>query len=1592
MDYKYLELEYDVYSDGTCFIIDEPGITLDCNGYSIFFGSGGISADPDPSAIKSVSNDDITIKNCDIVDQFPVSAPYSAIDIRYGSDVLIKDNLITSESGGIFFLYGDNSLIEGNSILSRSSSIYLGPSTYDTLLLNNDLVSSVTGVAISDSSGAANQNRIIYSNNFGEIDWIDNNFLTDLSLEGDIGFSSNNPTISYNNIELDPDDFPSGNINSEVELEFYGLPAFLTPFPQRNGLPCLSGCSPVTDLGSGDYKFTADGFSNYGIANNNPPQLSNLILTPNAIFTNTDAVASVNYLDLENQTGTIYFQWYVNGVNVYNQTRNNISNGSVDVASDLSSTNFFKNDQINVNVHASDGIINSTPISSTLTVLDTPPIITSAILNSTDHPLNLTDANLTAYWDFFDLDGDNITNRNISWYKDSNIQPSLFNLDTINSSETQKGEVWQFNISVETNTSWSNWYGSNLLTIENTPPVLSNILLTPGVVYTNDNLIATVDYDDINNDPGVVNFFWYVNNSLEYTYATTGVTAGSSVQSIFNSTNYSRDDIVMVLVISSDGTNNSNTLSSTITVQDTLPVITYAILNSTDHPSNLTDANLTAYWDFYDIDNDLLDFSSLRWYKDGIYQSSFDDQQVLSFYNTNFGDIWYFNISVQAGGGLSDSLLSNQLEILNSPPDTSVISFNGTSHNNYTNENLSCWIIGNDVDTNQNLTAQWGILRDGFPISNGFTNITNGNLTKLVEIDSSNTSLEENWLCSARIYDEIEYESPWNDAIVTVREPQCGDTLTISPPPLTHDLYSNGTCFSVDGDNITIDLNGYSLIGNGSGNGINIEDSDNVTVINGTIQNFSIAIFADPSVGLLFDGLTLHSSYTGIYFSEIDFSTIRNNLIYDNYHGIYIFQSYNNEIYNNFLNNTINGRDEYAYFAIIAYNEDLSISSYDANFWNQSYDCNVSINWTNIVGGNCSGGNYWSDYQGFDNGLGVNPYDGTPWNISGDGIGDTNIPANSSDNISRIGDYLPLMYYCYESWSCSDWSSCSSSHQSRDCIDLNECGRDYNKPAETQSCSSGGGGGGGSSKKECADGDDNDEDGLTDYPDDPGCNSYSDDDEFNEEVVEEVITSSDDEKEEEIEEDKEDLIEEVSVDQIIKDIESGAITITSNLVDISHSSDFEFLVRSENKIIFTIDNQVSYPFHVTSTIKEKISENQFKKEIKNLDKFEEKIGPDENYEQIKKLHFYLEKENVKLISYKESEFFPKSVYDFFNKEQINEDIKSILHSPTAGVVSNKMVEDNAVSNIKSISGIIHSSKLIVGSLFEPTITKRDQFLIDAGTEKVGELDLLAGISLEPKEVDLILYSGDGSSTDKIIYDEKIVLERSNIGTEIDLDHVNNLIDVYLVIPQIDSSSITKHDYDLELNILGDVKEKQTSKVPVRFSAYNSFSNLFSGNNLLFTESYGSYVIAENDGYIFAQQLIYDSNVYSKEEYVLSLNVYQDDSVIANNKFNLNLKTGVVTQIVDNEESINNNNFNGITGGVIAREGDPTSGTVDNFLSLMVVMILITLGLIYSNSIKRTVVKSVMNIGSKVRNNVPDSKTIKKLRKANHDLEDSFIRD
>ena len=182
-----------------------------------------------------------------------------------------------------------------------------------------------------------------------------------------------------------------------------------------------------------------------------------------------------------------------------------------------------------------------------------------------------------------------------------------------------------------------------------------------------------------------------------------------------------------------------------------------------------------------------------------------------------------------------------------------------------------------------------------------------------------------------------------------------------------------------------------NMANNNKHGGFYLESSFNNNFTNNTANNNII------------DGFRLFSSYNNIFtnntikgFNNRGFflhtssnnNTIASNIIENNIRGISLSDSNNNLIYNNYFNNTINAQDG------------------GNNFWNIT-----KTPGTNIINKSFLGGNFWHDYIGLDDGSGSGVH-----SVADDGLGDMQLPYNSSGNIVNGGDflplYLPLVHYC----------------------------------------------------------------------------------------------------------------------------------------------------------------------------------------------------------------------------------------------------------------------------------------------------------------------------------------------------------------------------------------------------------------------------------------------------------------------------------------------------------------------------------------------------------------------------------------------------
>ena len=418
-------------------------------------------------------------------------------------------------------------------------------------------------------------------------------------------------------------------------------------------------------------------------------------------------------------------------------------------------------------------------------------------------------------------------------------------------------------------------------------------------------------------------------------------------------------------------------------------------------------------------------------------------------------------------------------------------SFNNTIHNNYFNNTIN-------IEERNLAPVQINHFNISKTCSDSFVNIIGGNCTggnfysDYTGWDTSpdgvgDTQTPHN--STANIHRSEGDHLP----LTSFKQISCGNItadLTL-PQSFTEGTNTNDACFTVTTDNITLDCQGYNINGNSSGSAFNITNRQNVTIKDCNINGFEYAIYAENTNISNITNLTITNSTQAIYAITAQNNSITTNTIKNTSVALNLTNSENNTIHNNFINATT-----------------LSVWDNGTNWYNISRTC--SDNYTNILGHNCTGGNFWADYVGTDNGNGSGTFNATPWNISGDGVGDNELPFNASNNISvnHIGDYLPLLTItsssssssssggssgssssggggggssggssgggggggsssssssdttdtedttCTESWICPAWTECENGQQTRTCADENDCGTYNSRPDETRECES----------------------------------------------------------------------------------------------------------------------------------------------------------------------------------------------------------------------------------------------------------------------------------------------------------------------------------------------------------------------------------------------------------------------------------------------------------------------------------------------------------------------------------------------------------
>jgi serine/threonine protein kinase len=277
------------------------------------------------------------------------------------------------------------------------------------------------------------------------------------------------------------------------------------------------------------------------------------------------------------------------------------------------------------------------------------PKITNISL-SPDEPTTLDDITLT--YDFVDQDNDKDSSQ-IRWYVNERHIGDYDDGSSIPFKLTTKGDKIYAEVVPNDSREDGETVKSQTITIENSPPTISNIKIIPEEPTDRDDIVLSYDYYDPDEDPDEIRVEWYINDNY--------IPELNNQLEILSSTFDNNDVIYSLITLNNDDMNNT-VKSKEILVSRSLPNPT--IQNNYNIEAWVDDVYLDDKYIYFTYNNyDLEDLGDNGFL---IAANSFEDKglEIISKYNSNS-----FARVISVNGKYIYLLTDNNIEII----DASII-------------------------------------------------------------------------------------------------------------------------------------------------------------------------------------------------------------------------------------------------------------------------------------------------------------------------------------------------------------------------------------------------------------------------------------------------------------------------------------------------------------------------------------------------------------------------------------------------------------------------------------------------------------------------------------------------------------------------------------------------------------------------------------------------------------------------------------------------------------------------------------------------------------------------------------------------------
>jgi hypothetical protein len=517
------------------------------------------------------------------------------------------------------------------------------------------------------------------------------------------------------------------------------------------------------------------------MAQNTPPEVTRIDILPSNPTLDDDITCDYDYFDADGDTEdvdqrTVY--WKRNGI-YQSQFRNQLT---------LPASATGNNELWEVELRVHDGTDQSEMATASVSFGAPEPNTRPEARDVQILPNNPTTSDdLNLSYTYYDAEGDpeDVSQRTIYWQRNGEWVTAYRHQLTIPSSATQKGETWQCALEVHDGKDKSSQVWSDPITIINSPPVATDLLITPSNPNVDDALIASYTYSDVDDDPqSGTEIRWYKDSVLQPDY---------NDQLSIPASATSGGEEWYFTVRPSDGVDFGDLQTSPIvTITSIVPDNTPPEAQDVHIlPSNPTSSDdLTAHYTYYDSDGDPEDVSQREtaWQKDGEFTYIHAGLLTVPASDTKKGETWRMYVKVSDGQDLSPAVWTDPVTIGNTSPEATDLSLTPTKPDR--NDALVANYTYSDIDDDP---------EDGTEIRWYKDTILQPDYNDQLSVPASATSGGEEWYFTVHPRDGEDFGELQTSSTVTITTITYSLSISVEPegtgttdPPVGVSTYEEG--------------------------------------------------------------------------------------------------------------------------------------------------------------------------------------------------------------------------------------------------------------------------------------------------------------------------------------------------------------------------------------------------------------------------------------------------------------------------------------------------------------------------------------------------------------------------------------------------------------------------------------------------------------------------------------------------------------------------------------------------------------------------------------------------------------------------------